>query len=119
MKLSFLGAIGLLACSAVQAQQYSPSEGDGRDRGRATTQWHGTSRVGGEHDDRRHQPMRAGSQSRPDNWNSDGAPRPPRMWRGRGSAWPKHYKACRQHYHSYDFRTDTIGVNGRRRRCVL
>jgi hypothetical protein len=65
-------------------------------------------------------PMQAGDQPRPTGWNSDGAPRPPRMWRGYGAAWPSHYRACRRRYPSYDYRTDTYRKHGSTRsRCVI
>ena len=63
-------------------------------------------------------PMAAGNQPRPVNWNSDGVPRPPSMWRGQGESWQQHYRACRQqHGTSYNRQTDMVTRNGRRSRC--
>ncbi|MCF8709218.1 BA14K family protein [Rhizorhapis sp. SPR117] len=66
----------------------------------------------------RSMPMQPGSRERPDNWNHDGAPQPPRMWKGHGD-WAEHYKACKKHYRSYNYRTDTYMSRGKRMRCQL
>lgn len=71
--------------------------------------------------DRPFHPSGPGREARYDGWESDGAPRPPRMWRGHGGTmWTDHYRACRKAYGSrYDYRTDTVRRGGSRRRCAL
>ena len=66
-------------------------------------------------------PTAPGKQVRYDGWNSDGAPRPPAMWRGHGgTTWADHYLACRHHYGArYDYRTDMVPHGRSRRRCAL
>ena len=71
--------------------------------------------------DRAFHPTAAGREARHDGRNSDGAPRPPGMWRGHGGTmWPVHYQACRKAYGSrYDYRTDIVRRGSNHRRCSL
>jgi len=71
--------------------------------------------------DRPFQPASSGSQARHANWNSDGAPPPPSMWRGHGGTmWTDHYHRCRKRYGArYDPGTDMVRQGRRRERCQL
>ena len=63
--------------------------------------------------------MKAGTEARYDGWNSDGAPKPPAMWRGHGgSMWADHYRACMKNHPGYSYRNDAYMEHGRKVRCT-
>jgi len=66
-------------------------------------------------------PASSGTQARHAHWNSDGAPRPPSMWRGHGGTmWAIHYHSCRKRYGvRYDHRTDMVHQGRNKERCTL
>jgi hypothetical protein len=66
-------------------------------------------------------PMAAGTEPRHDGWESDGAPSPPEMWRGRGGTmWADHFHACRKQYGKrYDYSRDMVGKGRKSQRCTL
>lgn len=66
-------------------------------------------------------PTAPGKQVRYYGWNSDGAPRPPAMWRGHGGTmWADHYHACRKRYGAhYSHRTDMVRDGRSLRPCAL
>lgn len=112
LRIMTIAVAGFALCSAAQAQSSGDWHGSG-DQHSYGGDHRGTSSAGW------HRPMHAGDRPRPADWNSDGAPSPPWMWRGYGSMWPRHYRACRSRYSSYDYRSDAYRSHGRRVRCTL